>query len=237
MRINHAHQARVGLAISDTDCKSAFDCCILEIIRLGLLSKGMPENTATFLHNHLTNMEFNVTARGFTSEDRYGRGSTSFGSGQGEGAFGFHWTINQDIINQALETDETQACAICHPITGEVRTDNGIVFADDITQISMSSLEHHSNATDLSTLQKSVELANNCLRASGGSFSIPKCSFWHLDIDRKGTLRDVPDSQVHHPANTNIRSSYIHIFEKPNPNRYWECILYPSTAPPISRIS
>ena len=41
--IDHAHQARVGLAISDTDCKSAFNCCIPEIIRLGLLSKGMPE--------------------------------------------------------------------------------------------------------------------------------------------------------------------------------------------------
>ena len=41
--IDHAHQARVGLAISGTDCKSAFNCCIPEIIRLGLLSKGMPE--------------------------------------------------------------------------------------------------------------------------------------------------------------------------------------------------
>ena len=43
--IDHAHQARVGLAISDTDCKSAFDCFIPEVVRLGLLSKGMPENT------------------------------------------------------------------------------------------------------------------------------------------------------------------------------------------------
>ena len=161
--INHTHQARVDLEISDTDCKSAFDCCILKIIRLGLLSKGMPENTATFLHNHLTNMEFNVTARGFTSEDRYGRGSTSFGSGQRGGASGFHWTINQDIINKALETDDTQACVICHPITGEVRTNNGIVFADDLAQISMSSFKHRSNATDISTPQKSAQLANNCL--------------------------------------------------------------------------
>ena len=30
--INHAHQARVGFAISDTDCKSAFNCCIPEVI-------------------------------------------------------------------------------------------------------------------------------------------------------------------------------------------------------------
>ena len=39
--IDQAHQARVGLEISDTDCKPAFDCCIPEIIQLGLLFKGM----------------------------------------------------------------------------------------------------------------------------------------------------------------------------------------------------
>ena len=126
--IDHAHQVRVGLAISDTDCKSSFDCCIPEIIWLGLLSKGMPENTATFLYNHLTKTDFNITAGGFTSKDRYGGGSTSFGSRQGEGASGFHWTINQDIINKALETDETQACVIRHPITGEVQTNNEIIL-------------------------------------------------------------------------------------------------------------
>ena len=119
--IDHAHQARVGRAISDTDCKSAFDCCIPEIIWLGLLSKGMSVNTATFLHNHLTKTEFNITAGGFMSENRYGGGSTSFGSRQGGGPSGFHWTINQDIINKALETDQTQACVIryqwCHLAT------------------------------------------------------------------------------------------------------------------------
>ena len=184
--IDHAHQARVGFAITDTDCKSAFDCCILEVIQLGLLSKGMPENTAKFFHDHLTKTEFNVTAGGFTSKNRYGGGSTSFGGGQSRGASGFHWIVNQDIINKALETDQTQVCVIRHPITGKVRPNNGI--ADDLTQISMSSLEHRSNAIDISILQKYVQLANNCLQALRGSFSIPKCSFWHIDIDRKGTL-------------------------------------------------
>ena len=30
--IDHAHQVRVGFTISDTNCKSAFNCCIPEII-------------------------------------------------------------------------------------------------------------------------------------------------------------------------------------------------------------
>ena len=70
--MDHAHHARVGFAISDTDCKSAFNCCIPEIIRLGLLSNGMPGNIVTFLHNHLTKTQFNMIAGGFTSENRYG---------------------------------------------------------------------------------------------------------------------------------------------------------------------
>ena len=69
--IDHAHQARVGLAILDTDCKTAFDCCIQEITHVGLLSKEMPDNIVKFLHNHLRKTKFNVIAGGFTSENRY----------------------------------------------------------------------------------------------------------------------------------------------------------------------
>ena len=68
--INHAHNVRVSFAISDTDCKSAFDCCIPEIICLGLLSKGMPDNIVTFLHSHLMKTEFNkITSKLNTEED------------------------------------------------------------------------------------------------------------------------------------------------------------------------
>ena len=144
---------------------------------------------------------------------------TSFGSGQGGGASGFHWTINQDIINKVLETDETQACVIRHPITGGVRTNNGIVFADDLTQISISSLEHRSNTTNISTLQKSVQLANNCLRSSGGSFSIQKCSFRHLDIDRKWTLRDVPNSQFTIQPTPTSDHQIFTLFDKTKPQK------------------
>ena len=75
--INHTHKARVGFAISDTDCKSVFGCCIPEVIQLGLLSKGMPENKAMFLHNHQAKTKFNLTAGGFRSENRYSGGSVA----------------------------------------------------------------------------------------------------------------------------------------------------------------
>ena len=124
-----------------------------------------------FLHIHLKNTEFNVIAGDFTSENRYRGGPTSFGSGQGGEASGFHWNINQDITNKALEASETQTCVICHPITREVQTNNGIVFADDLAKISISSIEQRSNEINISTVQQSVQLANNCLRASGGYLS------------------------------------------------------------------
>ena len=210
--IDHAHQARVGFAISDTDCKSAFNCCILEIIHLGLLSKGTPDNIVTFLHNHLTKTQFNVIAGGFTSKNRYRGGSTSFRSGQGGGASSFHWNINHDITNKVLEASETQVCVICHPITWEVRLNNGIVFADNLTQFLTSSIEQRSNDTNISTLQQSVQLANNCLRASGGSFANPKWSFHHIDIYRKGTLRYVPNSRFTiQPTPTSDHQIFEHI--------------------------
>ena len=62
--INHAHESRVGFTISDTDGKSAFDCCIPEVIHLGLLSKGTLDNIVTFLHNHLVKPELNVITGG-----------------------------------------------------------------------------------------------------------------------------------------------------------------------------
>ena len=47
---------------------------------IGPAIEGKPDNIVTFLNNHLTKTEFNMTAGGFTSENRYGGGSTSFES-------------------------------------------------------------------------------------------------------------------------------------------------------------
>ena len=83
--INIAHQAQVGFAIGDADCREAFDCVIPEIIRLALIAKGVPENMVRFIYSHLTQTIFQVCAGGFTSKERYGGGDRSFGSGQGGG--------------------------------------------------------------------------------------------------------------------------------------------------------
>ena len=94
-----------------------------------------------------------------------GRPHHSFGSGQGGGASGFHWIINQDITNKALEAAETQASFL---ILSQQRYEQIMVLflrMTDLTQISMSSLEQRSNVINISTLQQSVQLANNCLRA------------------------------------------------------------------------
>ena len=140
-RLRNVIKCAAKNGIINSPAPSAFHCCILELIRLGLLSKGMPNSIFTFLHNHLTKTEFNVIAGGFTFKNRYRGGSTSFGSGQRGGASGFHWNINQDITNKALEVSKTQMCVIHHHITREVQSNNGIVFADDLTKTSMSSIE------------------------------------------------------------------------------------------------
>ena len=137
--INIAHQVRVGFATAAADCQAAFDCVIPEVIRPALIAKGVPENMVRFIYSHLTQTEFQVCAGCFTSEERYGGGNQSFDSGQGGGASGSNWVLNQDFINQALEAAESQASIIRCQNTNEISANNGIVFADDLHQVSMDS--------------------------------------------------------------------------------------------------
>ena len=72
--IDIAHQAQIGFATADADCRAAFNCVIPEIIRLALIAKGFLENIVRFIYSHLTQTEFQVNAGGFTSDERYGGG-------------------------------------------------------------------------------------------------------------------------------------------------------------------
>ena len=148
------------------------------------------------IYSHLTHTEFQVCAGGFTSEEQYLGGDQSFGSGQGGVASGSNWVLNQDFINQALEAAESQSSIIRHPITHEISVNNGIVFADDLNQVSMDSTRKHPDVENLERLRKSAQLNNDRLRASGGFLNIQKFSFWHLAINNKGTCKDVPNSTL-----------------------------------------
>ena len=194
--IDIAHQARIGFATADADCRAAFDCVIPEIIRLALIAKGVPEKMVRFMYSHLTQTKFQVCAGGFTSDEQYGGEDQSFGSGQGGGASGANWVLNQDFINRALEAAESQASIIRHPITHEIATNNGIVFADDLNQVSMDTTRKRSDAENLESLRKAAQLNNDCLRASGGSLNIQKCAFRHLSMNNKGKCNDVPNSAI-----------------------------------------
>ena len=119
-----------------------------------------------FVYSHLAQAKVQVCAGSFTSEEHYGGGDRSFGSGQGGRASGSNWVLNQDFINQALEAAEPQASIIRHPITHEISANNGTVFADDLNQVSMKSTRKRSNAENLERLRKSAQPNNDCLRAS-----------------------------------------------------------------------
>ena len=104
--------------------------------------------------------------------------------------------MNQDFINQPVEAAESQVSKIRHPIAHEISANNGIVFADDLNQVSMDSTRKRSDAENLESLRKSAQLNNDRLRASGGSLNIQKCSFRHLSINNKGTCKDAPNSTL-----------------------------------------
>ena len=74
--------ARTHIATLDTDCKSAFDCCIPELIRIKMLAMEVSEKPVKFLYNHQTQETFDVLAGGFKSKERYGGEDSSFRSRQ-----------------------------------------------------------------------------------------------------------------------------------------------------------
>ena len=124
LMIDIAHQAHIEFVIADADYRAAFDCVIPDVIQLALIAKGVPENMVRFIYSHLTQTEFQVCTGGFTFNKRYGGGDRSFGSGQGSGASGSNWVLNQDFINQALEAAESQASIIRHLITHKISVNN-----------------------------------------------------------------------------------------------------------------
>ena len=104
-----------------------------------------------------------VLAGGFKLKERYGGEDNSFGSGQRRGASGFHWLITQDASNKVLKSHNIKGCVIKDPITGETKSNNGIVFADDLTQIAMSNVPLCTPVTNLSTIRNITQFANNNL--------------------------------------------------------------------------
>ena len=97
--------ARTNIATVDTDCNFAVDCCVPEMIQIKMLAMGgIPEKPVKFVYNHLTRVTFDVLAEGFKSKKRYGGKDSSFGSGQGGGASGFHLIITQDASSDAFIT-------------------------------------------------------------------------------------------------------------------------------------
>ena len=234
-------QARTGFALVETDCKAAFDCCIPEIVKMSWLAKGVPAPVAEFIYNHQTQTKYDVTAGGLVSSRTYGGEDSTFGNGQGGGISADCFTVSQDITNRALEQCPVKACTIRDPISGEVKTNNGSLFADDLSISAGSNITNNSPLTNLRNLQHVTQLANDCHRASGGSFSIPKCSFRLVAITKRGQVRDhpatfsitpTPTSQPEHfnqkPLEEAHRTLGIHITPDLKPHQQTQLLLQKS---------
>ena len=100
--------------------------------------------------------------------------------------------MSQDITNRALEKCPVQACTIRDPVSGILKTSNGALFADDLSIVAGSNINNVTPINNITKLQRVTQLANNCHRASGGSFNIPKCSFRLVDINKSGKVVDHP---------------------------------------------
>ena len=170
---------------------------------MSLLAKGVPVEMAEFIYNHQTQTTYDVAVGGLISERTYGGQDCSFGNGQGGDISAESYVASQDITNRVLEQCPVKACTICNPVSGEIKSSNGALLADDLSISAGSNITKNSPTTNLRKLQHVTQLANNSHRASGGSFSIAKCSFRLVDCTKNGKIID-------HPATFSITPTPAH---------------------------
>lgn len=168
----------------ETDCRAAFDCCDPNLLVIAHLRLGVPEVLAKLMGNHLSLTRFNVRAGGLTSTSTYGGPGRSFGSGQGGGGSPANWVFLHDVTLQTLEAITPKGSTIHDPRSGETRTRNSQALADDMNLTSMDTTSRQSTSDICSNLQTLGQAVNDCIRASGGSLNLSKCS-WRCSIPSK----------------------------------------------------
>ena len=166
--IDIAHQYCTPFITLETECKSAFDCCDPNLTVIAHLRLGVPKTHSRLMSEHIHCTTFNDRAGGMTSANQYGGPGRIFGSGQGGGASGVKWIVNQDVTDCVLKAYEIKAYTIQDPNSGEIRHWNTFVFGDDMNSLAVSTTEEQSIETICHNLNTIGQTASDCIRASGG---------------------------------------------------------------------
>lgn len=119
-----------------------------------------------------------------TSTETYGGPGHCFGTGQGGGGSTSNWTFLHDVTLRTIESHETQCCVIHDPSTGVQQSRNSNAFADDMNVLSMNTTRKLSMEKICEDIRRIGQRANDCIRASGGSFNLQKCS-WRCSVPIK----------------------------------------------------
>ena len=185
------------------------------------------------MSNHLNLTKFNVRSEGRTSETLYGGPGLCFGTGQGGGGSPPNWIFLHDVTLKTLEAHPIKSCVIHDPRTGEKKSSNSNAFADDMNFASMDTTQKLSVEQVCSNLQIMGQTANDCIRASGGSFNLAKCS-WRCSkptvIYGKPEVEEIIRDLEIVPTQD---SSAVHIprLSKETPHRQLGVQLVPSLSP------
>ena len=125
--------------------------------------------------------------------------------------------ITQDASNKALENHSIKGSMIKDPITRSTRSKNGIVFADDLTQIAMFNVSLCTPVTKISGLTHITQLANNNLRASG-VFLHPKMQLSRSVINKNGVLHNVILSKFNIQPTPTTEHQQLHQMMRSDPH-------------------
>ena len=171
---------------------------------MSLLAKGVPVKTAEFIYNHQTQTTYDVAVGGLISERTYGGQDSSFGNGQGGDISAESYVASQDITNRVLEQCPVKACTIRNPVSGEIKSSNGALFANDLSISARFNITNHSPiSTDCSTSPDYLTTAIGHLAAHSPSPNVASNLSTPTTQAASSTIQLRSPLPPHHRANQN----------------------------------
>jgi len=193
-------QSRASLAVASVDCLTCYDSVGHPPASIACQRLGSPQSLLETTFDTIQNMQISLRTAFGDSSFAYG-GSASAdlpfqGVCQGNGAGPALWLATSIPLIETLRHHGYVSKFSC-PISGRSTSLTGMIYVNDCDLIAFfppSSAPQEA----VSALQHNVLLWQGCLKATGGSLSLKKCSWGLLSFFRKGN-RWLPHNDLSAP--------------------------------------
>lgn len=197
--------------MSDFDATAVFDWVLSSLSIVTCQRLGLPKAAGLFMHNLLSNMQFDLIT-GFGRSDisyRNNEDPTQIGQGvlQGSSSACPIFAVNSDV-SLSMYRKLCYGASFQHPIMGAYIKTRGLQFVDDTTgflngSCTLTTLSENTQKQDtlIEKANHNAQLWSNLLWISGGHLQYGKCFYYALIpcVDFKGNTIAYSSIHSNHP--------------------------------------